>query len=111
MVVEDDFVILMELGPPSSTPNSSGAVLWKRRDEAGYCLDAHGCCRPVAKEPPEMISDPIEFELFKNSLLSIAYEMALTIFRTTYSGVLQSNMDYSPTRFYWYGSFAAHALT
>ena len=35
-----------------------------------------------------MISDPIEFELFKNSLFSIADDMALTIFRTTYSGVL-----------------------
>ena len=43
-----------------------------------------------------MISDPIEFELFKNSLFSIADEMALTIFRTTYSGVLKDNMDYSP---------------
>ena len=42
-----------------------------------------------------MISDPIEFELFKNSLFSIADEMALTIFRTTYSGVLKDNMDYS----------------
>ena len=27
--------------------------------------------------------DPIEFELFKNALFSIADEMALTIFRTT----------------------------
>ena len=36
-----------------------------------------------------MLSDPIEFELFKNSLFSVADEMALTIFRTTYSGVLK----------------------
>ena len=35
-----------------------------------------------------MLSDPIEFELFKNSLFSVADEMALTIFRTTYSGDL-----------------------
>src|ERR1700730_2259722 len=35
---------------------------------------------------PEMINDPIEFELFKNSLFSIADEMALTIFRTTLFG-------------------------
>src|SRR5437660_10094866 len=39
--------------------------------------------------------DPIAFELFKNALLSIADDMALTIFRTTYSGVLKDNMDYS----------------
>jgi len=39
--------------------------------------------------------DPILLELFKNSLFSIADEMALTIFRTTYSGVLKDNMDYS----------------
>jgi hypothetical protein len=30
---------------------------------------------------PEMISDPIEFELFKNSLFSIADEMAPTRWR------------------------------
>ena len=35
-----------------------------------------------------MITDPIEFELFMNSLFSIADEMALTIVGTTYSGVL-----------------------
>ena len=39
--------------------------------------------------------DPIAFELFRNSLSSIADDMALTIFRTTYSGVLKDNMDYS----------------
>jgi len=39
--------------------------------------------------------DPIGFELFKNTLLSIADEMALTILRTAYSGVLKDNMDYS----------------
>lgn len=39
--------------------------------------------------------DPIAFELFKNSLFSVTDDMALTIFRTTYSGVLKDNMDYS----------------
>ena len=43
----------------------------------------------------EMPRDPIGFELFKNTLLSIADEMALTILRTAYSGVLKDNMDYS----------------
>jgi N-methylhydantoinase B len=38
---------------------------------------------------------PIAFELFKNAIFSIADEMALTVFRTTYSGVLKDNMDYS----------------
>ena len=39
--------------------------------------------------------DPIAFELFKNAVFSIADEMALTVLRTTYSGVLKDNMDYS----------------
>lgn len=41
------------------------------------------------------MQDPIEFELFKNALLTIADEMSLTIYRTAYSGVLKNNMDYS----------------
>jgi N-methylhydantoinase B len=41
------------------------------------------------------LRDPIGFELFRNTLLSIADEMALTILRTAYSGVLKDNMDYS----------------
>ena len=41
------------------------------------------------------IRDPIAFELFKNAIFSIADEMALTVLRTTYSGVLKDNMDYS----------------
>src|SRR6516162_1122834 len=60
---------------------------------------------------PRMISDPIEFELFKNSLFSIADEMALTIFRTTYSGVLKDNMDYSTAMFDGSGKLAAQGLT
>src|SRR5215469_9489624 len=60
---------------------------------------------------PEMISDPIEFELFKNSLFSIADEMALTIFRTTYSGVLKDNMDYSTAMFDGSGKLVAQGLT
>src|SRR5215468_5436517 len=60
---------------------------------------------------PTMISDPIEFELFKNSLFSIADEMALTIFRTTYSGVLKDNMDYSTAMFDGSGKLVAQGLT
>ena len=41
------------------------------------------------------VRDPIGFELFRNTMLSIADEMALTILRTAYSGVLRDNMDYS----------------
>jgi len=37
----------------------------------------------------------IDFELFKNELFAIADEMAVTICRTTYSGVLRDNMDFS----------------
>ncbi len=42
-----------------------------------------------------MLVDPIHFELIRNSLGSIADEMALTIVRTSHSGVLKDNMDFS----------------
>jgi len=58
-----------------------------------------------------MISDPIEFELFKNALFGIADEMALTVFRTTYSGVLKDNMDYSTALFDDAGVLVAQGLT
>src|SRR4029077_8662490 len=58
---------------------------------------------PAATNPGNMApmsdptdpKDPIAFELFKIAIFSIADEMALTVFRTTYSGVLKDNMDYS----------------
>ena len=39
--------------------------------------------------------DAIDFELFKNALFAAADEMAVTVCRTTYSGVLRDNMDFS----------------
>src|SRR6476659_4976021 len=58
-----------------------------------------------------MISDPIEFELFKNALFGVADGMALTVFRTTYSGVLKDNMDYSTALFDGDGVLVAQGLT
>jgi N-methylhydantoinase B len=58
-----------------------------------------------------MPGDPIALELFKNALFSVADEMALTIFRTTYSGVLKDNMDYSTALFDADGRLAAQGLT
>ena len=55
--------------------------------------------------------DPIVFELFKNAIFSIADEMALTVFRTTYSGVLKDNMDYSTGFADAYGTLVAQGLT
>jgi N-methylhydantoinase B len=55
--------------------------------------------------------DPIGFELFKNTLLSIADEMALTILRTAYSGVLKDNMDYSTAFCDGQGRTVAQGLT
>lgn len=55
--------------------------------------------------------DPIAFELFKNALFSIADEMALTVFRTTYSGVLKDNMDYSTAFADADGRLVAQGLT
>src|SRR5438445_730152 len=55
--------------------------------------------------------DPIAFELFKNAIFSIADEMALTVFRTTYSGVLKDNMDYSTGFADAEGKLVAQGLT
>jgi N-methylhydantoinase B len=55
--------------------------------------------------------DPIAFELFKNSLFSMTDDMALTIFRTTYSGVLKDNMDYSTGFADAEGKLVAQGLT
>ncbi|MDP6389799.1 MAG: hydantoinase B/oxoprolinase family protein [Alphaproteobacteria bacterium] len=57
------------------------------------------------------IRDPIQFELFKNSIFSIADEMALTITRTTYSGVLKDNMDFSTAVADAQGNLVAQGLT
>ncbi len=55
--------------------------------------------------------DPIEFELFKNAIFSIADEMALTVHRTTYSAVLKDNMDYSTAFCDADGRLVAQGLT
>src|SRR5262245_46424828 len=55
--------------------------------------------------------DPIALELFKNAIFSIADEMALTVFRTTYSGVLEGTMHSSTGWAAGGGKLAARALT
>ena len=57
------------------------------------------------------IQDPIEFELFKNAIFAIADEMAVTICRTTYSGVLRDNMDFSTSLSDAEGRVIAQGLT
>jgi N-methylhydantoinase B len=57
------------------------------------------------------VGDPIAFELFKNALFSIADEMALTVMRTTYSGVLKDNMDFSTALADADGKLVAQGLT
>ena len=57
------------------------------------------------------IKDPIAFELFKNSIFAIADEMAVTITRTTYSGVLKDNMDFSTAFADAEGRLVAQGLT
>src|ERR1043166_2554990 len=75
------------------------------------CRSGLGCNRAAEAKGGAMISDPIEFELFKNALFGIADEMALTVFRTTYSGVLKDNMDYSTALFDGDGVLVAQGLT
>ncbi|MBH68221.1 MAG: 5-oxoprolinase [Rhodospirillaceae bacterium] len=55
--------------------------------------------------------DPIQFELLRNAVISIADEMALTIVRTTYSGVLRDNMDFSTAFCDAEGNLVAQGLT
>ena len=57
------------------------------------------------------IKDPYSFELFKNALHSLTDEMALTIFRTSYSGVLKGGMDYSTAFCDGEGNMVAQGLT
>ena len=56
-------------------------------------------------------ADPIDFELFKNALFAAADEMAVTVCRTTYSGVLRDNMDFSTSITDARGSVVAQGLT
>ena len=55
--------------------------------------------------------DPIDFELFKNALFAAADEMAVTVCRTTYSGVLRDNMDFSTSITDAEGNVVAQGLT
>jgi N-methylhydantoinase B len=55
--------------------------------------------------------DPIQFELIKNALNTIADEMALTIVRTSHSGVLKDNMDFSTALCAADGQLVAQGLT
>ena len=55
--------------------------------------------------------DPIQFELVKNALGTIADEMALTIVRTSHSGVLKDNMDFSTALCGADGQMLAQGLT
>ena len=55
--------------------------------------------------------DPFGFDLFRNAIFAIADEMALTVCRTTYSGVLRDNMDFSTALTDGAGRLIAQGLT
>ena len=55
--------------------------------------------------------DPVQLELIKNALGSIADEMALTVVRTSRSGVLKDNMDFSTALCAADGQMLAQGLT
>src|SRR5262249_49145496 len=71
--------------------------------------DLARCVRKL--ENGAMTIDPIEFEVFHKALDSISDEMALTIYRTAYSGVLKDVMDYSASFCYARGRIVAQGLT
>ena len=56
-------------------------------------------------------ADPFGFELFRNAIFAIADEMALTVCRTTYSGVLRDIMDFSTALTDGEGRLIAQGLT
>jgi N-methylhydantoinase B len=55
--------------------------------------------------------DPITAELFRNAIVALADEMALTIYRAAYSGVLKNIMDYSTAICDGDGKLAAQGLS
>ena len=55
--------------------------------------------------------DAVELELFRNAMMSVADEMALTIIRTAYSSVLKDNMDFSTALTDGAGQVVAQGLT
>lgn len=55
--------------------------------------------------------DPITMEVIKNTLGSIADEMALVILRTSYSPIVRDSMDYSTGICDYNGQVVAHGLT
>lgn len=55
--------------------------------------------------------DPITAELFRNALTALGDEMALTIYRTAYSGVLKNIMDFSAAICDARGRLAAQGLS
>jgi N-methylhydantoinase B len=61
--------------------------------------------------PLKVTHDPIALELFKNAIFAIADEMALTIVRTSYSGVIKDNMDFSTAFCDANGKLVAQGLT
>ena len=64
---------------------------------------------PECSVPPDI--DRIDFELFKSALFAAADEMAVTVCRTTYSGVLRDNMDFSTSIADPEGDVVAQGLT
>ncbi len=56
-------------------------------------------------------ADPITAELFRNALTALGDEMALTIYRTAYSGVLKNIMDFSAAICDAEGRLAAQGLS
>src|SRR5262245_7586118 len=77
--------------------------------EAGAMTGSPAACPP---EPPVTDArDPIALELFKNAIFAIADEMAVTIVRTSYSGVIKDNMDFSTAFCDARGKLVAQGLT
>ena len=74
-------------------------------------VEQNGAAATAAEAERAGGSDPFGFELFRNAIFAIADEMALTVCRTTYSGVLRDNMDFSTALTDGDGRLIAQGLT
>ena len=69
------------------------------------------CLSSAPMQANQSTPDPITAELFRNAIIALADEMALTIYRAAYSGVLKNIMDYSTAICDARGRLAAQGLS
>src|SRR5579883_440806 len=72
---------------------------------------SHDVTRGSEGGMPQLGIDPITLEVIQNGLAAIVDEMALTVMRTAYSGVVKDALDYSTALCDRHGEVIAQGLT